>query len=230
MAPSTARSRSWRPCTSEQTPILTRASLWPAPPQGWLVPAERRRAPRRPRCSLDSRDHHTWRSLPSATERRIESRVQRRVCRDHPHRRPQRPRAYIGARDHPAHVGRAGRPTARRRGDHHPPRRHHRHPGHPLLARARSPARSGWLSALHDPHIGRSLATIHRDPGHHWTLEMLAHEAAMSRSTFAARFTGRVGPARHDLSHPLEDEHRPHPPERGRSQCEPGRRRPRLQL
>src|ERR1051326_8473375 len=27
MAPSTARSRSWRPCTSEQTPILTRASF-----------------------------------------------------------------------------------------------------------------------------------------------------------------------------------------------------------
>src|SRR5215470_6126073 len=27
MAASTARSRSWRPCTSEQTPILTRASF-----------------------------------------------------------------------------------------------------------------------------------------------------------------------------------------------------------
>ena len=54
-------------------------------------------------------------------------------------------------------------------------------------------ARGGWLSALHDPHIGRALAAIHRDPGHHWTLEMLAHEAAMSRSTFAARFTERVG-------------------------------------
>ena len=40
MAPSTARSRSWRPCTSEQTPILTRASFWLAPPEGWLVPTE----------------------------------------------------------------------------------------------------------------------------------------------------------------------------------------------
>src|SRR2546423_6942097 len=36
MAPSTASSRSWRPCTSEQTPILTRASLLLASPWGRL--------------------------------------------------------------------------------------------------------------------------------------------------------------------------------------------------
>lgn len=54
-------------------------------------------------------------------------------------------------------------------------------------------ARLGWLGALQDQHLGRALAAIHRDPGHHWNLESLAREATMSRSTFAARFTQRVG-------------------------------------
>lgn len=54
-------------------------------------------------------------------------------------------------------------------------------------------ARTGWLGALQDPQLGRAIAAIHRSPGHHWTVESLAREAAMSRSAFAARFTELVG-------------------------------------
>ncbi len=59
-------------------------------------------------------------------------------------------------------------------------------------------AQTGWLGALRDPQIGRTVARIHREPEHPWTLESLAAESAMSRSAFAARFTELVGePAMH---------------------------------
>jgi hypothetical protein len=54
-------------------------------------------------------------------------------------------------------------------------------------------ARRGWLGALRDRHIGRSLTLIHRDPARAWTVASLARELAMSRSAFAARFTELVG-------------------------------------
>jgi len=54
-------------------------------------------------------------------------------------------------------------------------------------------ARTGWLGALRDPHIGRAIALIHGDPGRPWTVASLAAELAMSRSAFAARFTELVG-------------------------------------
>ncbi len=54
-------------------------------------------------------------------------------------------------------------------------------------------ARRGFLGALRDQHIGSSLAAIHRDPARSWTVAMLGHEAGMSRSAFAARFTELVG-------------------------------------
>ncbi len=54
-------------------------------------------------------------------------------------------------------------------------------------------ARTGWLGALRDPQIGRSLALIHADPARAWTVASLAREVAMSRSAFAARFTELVG-------------------------------------
>ena len=54
-------------------------------------------------------------------------------------------------------------------------------------------ARSGWLFALQDRHVGRAIAAIHRDPAHSWTLPLLAAEANMSRSAFAARFTELLG-------------------------------------
>ena len=54
-------------------------------------------------------------------------------------------------------------------------------------------ARSGWLGALQDRHVGRAMALIHREPARNWTLASLAAEAAMSRSALAARFTEKVG-------------------------------------
>jgi AraC-like DNA-binding protein len=59
-------------------------------------------------------------------------------------------------------------------------------------------AQTGWIGALRDPHIGRAIRRVHREPGHRWSVESLAHEAGMSRSAFAARFTTLVGePAMH---------------------------------
>lgn len=52
---------------------------------------------------------------------------------------------------------------------------------------------SGWLAAIRDPHIGRALAAMHRDPGHDWTLETLAGVAGQSRSIFAERFSAILG-------------------------------------
>ena len=55
------------------------------------------------------------------------------------------------------------------------------------------PERLDWLAGLRDPHIGRALADIHRDPARDWTLESLAARAAMSRSAFAEHFMKFVG-------------------------------------
>ncbi|MGY4396159.1 AraC-like DNA-binding protein [Sphingomonas sp. UYAg733] len=52
---------------------------------------------------------------------------------------------------------------------------------------------TGWLAAIRDPHLGRALAAMHRDPGHGWTLENLAALAGQSRSVFADRFGTVLG-------------------------------------
>jgi AraC-like DNA-binding protein len=54
-------------------------------------------------------------------------------------------------------------------------------------------ARTGWLGALRDPQIGRTIALIHREPARPWTVARLAAEAAMSRSAYAARFAELSG-------------------------------------
>jgi AraC-like DNA-binding protein len=54
-------------------------------------------------------------------------------------------------------------------------------------------ARTGWLGALRDDHVGAAIAAVHHDPRRRWTVGELAAEAAMSRSAFAARFTDLVG-------------------------------------
>jgi transcriptional regulator GlxA family with amidase domain len=56
-----------------------------------------------------------------------------------------------------------------------------------------SAARRGWIGALHDPQIGQAISLVHRDPARAWTVESLAHEVALSRSAFAARFSELVG-------------------------------------
>jgi AraC-like DNA-binding protein len=58
-----------------------------------------------------------------------------------------------------------------------------------------STATTGWLSALHDPQVGRALAMIHREPAEEWRVETLAAAVAMSRSAFAERFSRLVGEA-----------------------------------
>ena len=51
----------------------------------------------------------------------------------------------------------------------------------------------GWLFALSDKHVGAAIAAIHREPARRWTVEALAAEVGMSRSSFAARFQQLVG-------------------------------------
>lgn len=51
-----------------------------------------------------------------------------------------------------------------------------------------------WLRAMAaDPQIGQALLLIHQQPELPWKVETLATEVAMSRSSFAARFTQLVG-------------------------------------
>lgn len=52
---------------------------------------------------------------------------------------------------------------------------------------------TGWLAALADPQLGRAIGAIHEDAAHDWTVAKLARAAGMSRSSFSARFTERVG-------------------------------------
>jgi AraC-like DNA-binding protein len=56
-----------------------------------------------------------------------------------------------------------------------------------------TPTQTGWLGALRDRQIGPVISKVHRHPTRRWTLELLAAEASMSRSAFAARFTELVG-------------------------------------
>ena len=51
----------------------------------------------------------------------------------------------------------------------------------------------GWLFALSDKHMSIAIASIHNDPGYHWTLKCLAERVGMSRSVFALRFRKIVG-------------------------------------
>jgi AraC-like DNA-binding protein len=50
----------------------------------------------------------------------------------------------------------------------------------------------GWLSGLRDPHVGEALRLIHARPGEDWSLDRLARDVGLSRSTFAGRFTQYV--------------------------------------
>lgn len=55
------------------------------------------------------------------------------------------------------------------------------------------PSHTGWLAGLREPSVGRALAALHRSPAEDWTLESLAHEAGLSRTVLAERFTQFVG-------------------------------------
>jgi transcriptional regulator GlxA family with amidase domain len=47
---------------------------------------------------------------------------------------------------------------------------------------------TGWLAGARDPEVGRTLALMHRNPAHPWTIASLAKEAGVSRSVLAERF------------------------------------------
>ena len=53
----------------------------------------------------------------------------------------------------------------------------------------------GFLPALRDPAIGKSLALLHAAPATAWDVEELSRRVGMSRSAFAARFHALVGDA-----------------------------------
>jgi AraC-like DNA-binding protein len=55
------------------------------------------------------------------------------------------------------------------------------------------PGQTGWLAGLRDDVVSRVLALLHARPGHPWTLDELAREAASSRSNVAKRFADLVG-------------------------------------
>jgi AraC-like DNA-binding protein len=50
----------------------------------------------------------------------------------------------------------------------------------------------GWFAGLRDPQIGAALRLIHGRPSEPWTLDSLAREIGLSRSSFAERFTTYV--------------------------------------
>ena len=50
------------------------------------------------------------------------------------------------------------------------------------------PGQIGWLAGARDSEVGKTLALMHRDPAHPWTLASLAKEAGLSRSVLAERF------------------------------------------
>lgn len=57
----------------------------------------------------------------------------------------------------------------------------------------RPEAATGWLFALADPRLRAAISAMHRAPGHRWTVETLAAEAAMSRTAFALLFKQIAG-------------------------------------
>jgi AraC family transcriptional regulator, alkane utilization regulator len=51
----------------------------------------------------------------------------------------------------------------------------------------------GWLAGLRDPQVGKALALLHAEPGRAWTVDDLAREAALSRSSLGQRFAELIG-------------------------------------
>ena len=51
----------------------------------------------------------------------------------------------------------------------------------------------GWLAGLRDPQVGKALALLHAEPSRPWTVDELARQAALSRSSLGQRFTELIG-------------------------------------
>ena len=52
---------------------------------------------------------------------------------------------------------------------------------------------TGWLAGLRDPHVAKALALLHACPGRSWTVDELAREVGLSRSSLAERFMHYIG-------------------------------------
>jgi AraC-like DNA-binding protein len=52
---------------------------------------------------------------------------------------------------------------------------------------------TGWLAGMRDPGVGRALSRLHQEPAREWTLEQLASEAGLSRSSLHERFVHFIG-------------------------------------
>lgn len=52
---------------------------------------------------------------------------------------------------------------------------------------------AGWIRAIRDPVVGRSIAAVHAAPGDAWTVPRLAKAVSLSPSRFAARFSAAFG-------------------------------------
>jgi AraC-like DNA-binding protein len=55
------------------------------------------------------------------------------------------------------------------------------------------PGGSGWLAGLRDRHVGRTLALLHEQPAHPWTVDELAAKVGLSRSALGQRFNALIG-------------------------------------
>jgi len=55
------------------------------------------------------------------------------------------------------------------------------------------PEQTGWLAGLRDPLVARALTLLHSAPAQDWTLEVLAAQAATSRSVLYERFAHFIG-------------------------------------
>jgi AraC-like DNA-binding protein len=52
---------------------------------------------------------------------------------------------------------------------------------------------SGWLVALRDRYVGKTLSLLHERPAHPWTVEELASSVGLSRSALGQRFNALIG-------------------------------------
>ena len=55
------------------------------------------------------------------------------------------------------------------------------------------PGQGGWLAALRDRHVSRTLALLHGQPAHPWTVQTLAQRVGLSRSALGERFSALIG-------------------------------------
>ena len=56
-----------------------------------------------------------------------------------------------------------------------------------------APLGTGWIAALADPRLANAMKLLHDDVARRWTVEALAKEVGMSRSSLNSHFSQRVG-------------------------------------